>query len=388
MSKRNPHGNSIPLAVLRSDNNKFSWLSNIKNLSIGELVELYAYSEAIVDTVREPLLVLDKTLHVRTANRAFFRNFKMSQKETYGKYIYELNGGEWNIPELKKLLENILPRNSHFDNFEVSHNFDRLGQKIMLLNARRIVLEENKTQLILLAIEDVTEKRNLEKRKDEFLGMASHELKNPLTSIKAYIQILIKRLDKDQKNIYFLQQIERQADKMHNLIADLLDIRKIEAGKLAFEKQIFDLTSLIQKVVAEFQLLTDKHYIIREGDEKIQIFGNKDRIEQVLVNLLTNAIKYSPDGETITIRSKKKKEMVEVSVQDFGIGIVKSKQKFLFSPYYTAEVKDVGRNVSAGLGLYIASEIIKRHDGKMWLLSKKGKGSTFFFTLPIVKRKS
>lgn len=356
-------------------------------MSLGELVELYAYAEAIVETVREPLLVLDKTLHVRTANRAFFSNFKMSHKETYGKYIYELNGGEWNIPELKKLLEKILPLNSHFDDFEVSHNFDRLGKKIMLLNARRIILEGNKTQLILLAIEDITEKRNLAKRKDEFLGMASHELKNPLTSIKAYIQILNKRLVKDTKNQYFMHQIDRQADRMYNLIIDLLDIRKIEEGKLVFEKQLFDLTGLIQKVVAEFQLLTDQHVIIREGDEKIQVFGNKDRIEQVLINLLTNSIKYSPDGKKIIIRCKNNKGVGEVSVQDFGIGVEAAKQKYLFSPYYTEEIKQTGRDVSAGLGLYIASEIVKRHDGKIWLQSMKRKGSTFFFTLPTVKKK-
>lgn len=383
---KNVKGKSIPDAVLQSGDSKFSWLSNIKNLSIGELVELYAYSEAIVETVREPLLVLDKTLHVRTANRAFFRIFKMSQDETYGKYIYELNGGEWNIPELKKLLENILPKNSHFDDFEVIHDFDRLGRKIMLLNARRIVLEENKTQLILLAIEDITEKRNLEKRKDEFLGMASHELKNPLTSIKAYLQILEKRLVTDQENINFLSRIDRQADKMYSLISDLLDIRKIEEGKLVFEKEIFELTGFIKKVVAEFQLLTDKHDIIFKDSEKMQIVGNKDRIEQVIINLLTNAIKYSPEGKTIIIRVKKKKNTVEVSVQDFGIGIAQSKQKYLFSPYYTEEVKETGRNVSAGLGLFIASEIVKRHGGKMWLQSKKGKGSTFFFALPSVKK--
>lgn len=362
-------------------------LRNIRNLSIGELIELYAYSEAIVETIREPLLVLDKTLHVRTANRAFFHNFKMSQKETYGKFIYELNGGEWNIPELKKLLENVLPHNSHFDDFEVRHNFDRLGQKIMLLNARRIVLEENRTQLILLVIEDVTEKRNLEKRKDEFLGMASHELKNPLTSIKAYTQILNKRLVNDQKNGYFLRQIDKQADRMYNLITDLLDIRKIEEGKLAFEKRMFDLHNLIQKAVAEFRLLTEQHEIIYEGNEKIQVYGNKIRIEQVLINLITNAVKYSSPGKKIIVRCKQDKGMAEVSVQDFGIGVDPVNQKYLFSPYYTEKIAEARRGASTGLGLFIASEIVKRHDGKIWLQSKKGKGSTFFFTLPTAATK-
>lgn len=154
-------------------------------MTVEDVVVVYAYAEAIVETVREPLIILDEQLRIKTANKSFFDKFKVEKKETYNKLIFDLGNGQWDIPLLKKLLKEILPKSSYFNDYEVSHKFEDIGERTMLLNARRIVLEGHKTELILLAIEDMTDQKLIDKQKDDFIGIASHELKTPLTSIKA-----------------------------------------------------------------------------------------------------------------------------------------------------------------------------------------------------------
>lgn len=150
------------------------------------------YSEAIVETVRVPLIVLNKKLEVLTANRSFYETFKLTPEETENKLIYKLNGNAWNIPKLKILLEKILPTNTLFENYEVEINLPHIGFRILLLNARRTYRQVNNTEAILLAFEDVTDRRQLEKQKDDFIGIVSHELKTPLTSIKVFSELLEK----------------------------------------------------------------------------------------------------------------------------------------------------------------------------------------------------
>ncbi len=364
-----------------------SILGNLQKLSVAELIENYAYSEAIIETIREPLLVLDRNLNVKTANKAFFETFSMTKKETYGHYVYDLNGGEWNIPELKKLLEKIVPKNTHFNDFIVTHNFDRIGNKIMLLNARRIVLEGNKTQLILLAIEDITEKKKLEQQKEDFLNIASHELKTPLTTLKAYAQILGKRLGEgaDEKNEHFVSRINKQADKMVSIIQDILDASRLNEKALKLSKKKFDLDRFVRNIVDDFQYTTDNHIITIAGMIGREVIADKERIGQVLVNFITNAIKYSPGEKSIKIVLKTDNGNAVVSVQDYGIGIPKEKQALVFDRYYRVKEGGEKPGVGFGLGLYISSEIIKQHGGRIGVKknNSKEKGSVFWFSLPL-----
>jgi PAS domain S-box-containing protein len=382
---RNKQGISIPNAVIQTGKDKFSWLRDIRTLSIGDLIELYAYAEAIVETVREPLVILDKNLRVNSVNKSFLDTFQVTKQEIYGKHIYELNGGEWNISALKKLLEDILPKNSHFNNFEVRHNFSKLGEKVMFLNARRVVLEDNKTKLILLAIEDVTERKKLEQQKDEFVSIVSHELKTPLTSMKLFIQLVEKRLtDKgDKQNSYFIKNITKQANKLTDLINELLHVGRIESGQLILHKKNIDLEALIKRIVIDYQYTTEQHTLIKEGEIKQKVLCDEHRIEQVLTNLITNAIKYSPNSDKIIVKSTIKKDQVVISVQDFGLGIAKKEQPHVFERFYRTEKKNAQNIHGFGLGLYILGKIIQKHDGRMWVDSVKGKGSTFSFTLPL-----
>lgn len=375
----------IPTSVFPEESGTSSLSRDLVNLSVAELIERYAFAEAVVETVREPLVVLDPGLKVKSANKAFFDTFKMAEEETIGKLIFDLNGREWDVPELKRLLEDILPQNSHFNDYVVRHDFSRLGKKTMLLNARRVVLEENKTQLILLAIEDVTEKLKIQEQKDMLLGMASHELKTPITTIKSYAQLLGKRLAKsgDDKGATYIASILSGVDKLIALINDYLEFDKIEAGKLTLKKTKINLKELIGSILEDFRNTVKSHAFILEGKATKKVPADKDLVTQVITNLIDNAVSYSPEGKKVIVRIKNGDKEVVVSVQDFGSGIPKSKQKMLFNKYSRIEDSHTIKAKGHGLGLYISAQIVEKHGGRIWVESKKGEGSTFCFSLPV-----
>lgn len=232
------------------------------------------------------------------------------------------------------------------------------------------------------AKKDITKTVEQEKRMEEFVAMAAHELKAPVTTIKGYCGFLEHRLaqSKDIKSIYFLSQIEFQTDRILNLVNNFLDLRRIETGKLIFQKSTFDIDKLVTRVVRDFKYSMDTHHVILQGRTHQQILADPNKIEQVLINLLSNAIKYAPQKTKIIVSLKSNKNRVTVGVTDFGAGIPKSKRKIIFERFYQINKRLGG---GFGLGLYIASEIIKGHKGKIWVSSKEGQGSTFYFQLPI-----
>jgi len=229
-------------------------------------------------------------------------------------------------------------------------------------------------------IED--QKREMEK-KDEFISMASHELKTPVTSLKAYTEILLMSLkpDENPSAINMLGKMDKQIDKLTSLIGDLLDVSKSNSGQLNFSFEKIDLNELIREVTGIIQLSSSKHKIELQLSDTQIIDGDRNRLGQVISNLLSNAIKYSPGADKIIISSVKTKNDIKICVQDFGIGIPLSEQSKLFSRFFR-----VFNNTypGLGLGLYICNEIIKRHSGTMEFQSEEGKGSTFCFTLPVV----
>jgi len=349
-----------------------------------QLLEARDYAQAIIRTVQVPLLILDKDLRIKTANRSFQQMFMVTEEETVGKFVYDLGNGQWNIPALRKLLNEILPKNNIFDNYELEHTFPLIGHKTMLLNARKFIKDgEN----ILLAIEDITDSKDVEKQKDMFIGIASHELKTPITTLKSYAQILEKRLTQngESKDTYLVQNICKQTDRLTNLINDLLDTSKIQAGKLTLEKKRFDLQALVSKTIEDLQQVTESHRIIKEGEIRELVYGDQSRVEQVLVNLITNAVKYSPKANSVTVMLASDTENAIVSIRDTGFGIAEKDQDKVFERFFRAADKREKNVAGFGLGLYIAAEIVKGHGGKLWVDSTLGKGSTFHFTLPLMK---
>ncbi|HLL60692.1 MAG TPA: ATP-binding protein [Candidatus Nitrosocosmicus sp.] len=382
---KNKKGQSIPQVILDDQPNPIVLINDIKNLTVEDIVVIYAYAEAIVETVREPLIILDENLRIKTANKSFFDDFKVTKKETYNKLIFDLGNGQWDIPELKKLLKEILPKNSHFEDFEVTHTFEDIGTRTMILNARRIVLEGRKTELVLLAIEDITQKKIIDKHKDDFIAIATHELKTPLTSIKSFVQILQKDRIKTQneKSKFMLNKIAKQVYRMEHMMESFLNVYTLQTGKLELRKERFIMEDLLKDILETFQYAADTHTITLEGKKIGKMYADKERIGQVITNLLTNAIKYSPSADKVLITTNKKAHSITVSVRDFGMGIPKEQQNMIFERFYRVQTKNKKKVEGLGLGLYISHEIIKEHRGKMWVESKFGKGSTFCFTLPL-----
>lgn len=245
--------------------------------------------------------------------------------------------------------------------------------------------ENGRPERLLGTILDITETKRDEIRKNDFIAMASHELKTPLTSIKAYIQLVTQKLasSNDSFIINALLKVNQQVNKMTDLIHGFLDLSKIEPGKLQLKVQDFDINQLIKDAIAESNTTSTGHRIKFDGEETIIIKADKEKIEQVVNNFLSNAIKYSGKGNEISISIKKTGGNLQVAVADKGIGINPKDQQKIFQRFYRVENTGM-KNISGfGIGLYLSSEIILRHNGKIWVESEEGKGSTFYFSLPL-----
>jgi PAS domain S-box-containing protein len=234
---------------------------------------------------------------------------------------------------------------------------------------------------------DISERKRLEQKKDEFISIASHELKTPLTTLSGYAQLIDTRMKKEyESNLKFLSKMDQQFHKLNRLINDLLDVSKIQSGKLSLSKAIFNIVELVEETIQEVEPISNDHKLtLNKSMEKIQVDADIMKISQVLTNFLTNAIKYSPKNSSITVNVSNSNDDVLVEVIDEGRGIAENLQKKVFDKFF--QVDNPGTNLAQGmgLGLYISSEIIKRHGGTIGLKSQVGKGSTFYFTLPKAK---
>ncbi|QEC74687.1 PAS domain S-box protein [Mucilaginibacter ginsenosidivorax] len=235
-------------------------------------------------------------------------------------------------------------------------------------------LQEEKAQLY-------DEIKALNDKKDEFIGMASHELKTPLTSIQAYLQILNNDMPEERRKD-FLRRTGQQVKKLNQLVSDLLDISKIEAGKLQINPEPFDICTVVRDAIELITYTSPTHTVRFQTDlNDLLVLGDSQRIEQVILNLLTNAIRYAPSSKDIDVYLSEESGLVKVGVRDRGIGIPENKLTEIFSRFYRiAENKNTS---GLGLGLYLARQIIERHHGRIWAESKPGEGSVFYFTLPI-----
>jgi signal transduction histidine kinase len=244
--------------------------------------------------------------------------------------------------------------------------------------------ELTKIQAALLT--EIESRKEAENKKDEFISIASHELKTPLTSIIGYVQLLQRSLKKyeDKTVDNYLGRTNLQLGKLQNLIGDLLDISKIESGKIEFNKKEFDFNAMLQSAIDIVQQTQDC-IIINKESVKAWVYGDEMRIEQVIINYLTNAIKYSPECKEVHIETSiTAQNEIHLKVRDFGIGIPKEMQSKLFEKFYRVE-GTATRFQGLGIGLYISSEIIKRHKGTCGVVSAPGKGSEFWFKIPLTK---
>ncbi|MCY0976725.1 PAS domain-containing protein [Chryseobacterium wangxinyae] len=351
-----------------------------------ELVDNQAFLSSIIHTVRESLLVLDAKFTVISANTHFLNTFKVSSEDTVGTLLFELGNHQWDIEALKELLIKILPTNNPVIDFEVEHDFPHIGKKIMLLNAYRVEFEGQYKDRILIAIEDITDKTEIDRRKDDFLSIASHELKTPLTTIKGLVQLL-QRMPPNgasEKYLSTLDKVGSYVDRLNNLITELLDTSKIQSGNIELHNEPFNIDKTIKDTVESLSLATPDYKVILSGNSDAMILGDELQVSQVINNLISNAIKYSPGNDQVDVHVSRVGNFVKVSVTDYGMGISPQDKKKIFERFFRA--RDIQKKFPGlGIGLYISHEIIANHKGSLWVESEIGKGSTFSFTLPIMK---
>jgi PAS domain S-box-containing protein len=365
-------------------------LQDIADEKIAE--EKQAILAAIVSSSDDA--IISKTLEgmITSWNAAAERMFGYKEAEAIGRHISLIIPPE-RIDE-ETLIITKIKQGEKIDHFETI----RLAKDGKHINISLTIspLKNKKGQIIGASkiARDITAKIELEKQrqlytkrlqelnkyKDEFMAMASHELKTPLTVIKANIQLLQYKLANDV-NIDFVNKTLNQVNKISDLINSLLDVSKIQAGKLEMNLSVFDINDLITEIVTTIQPTTSTHAIIFIPTQKILISADRERIEQVIVNMLINAVKYSPGAKQIFINAGKDDGKVIISVKDNGIGIPQEDIENIFSSFY--RVRGLASTFAgSGIGLYISSEIVKRHHGEIWVESKVGEGSVFHFSLP------
>ncbi|MBU7583335.1 MAG: PAS domain-containing protein [Nostoc sp. TH1S01] len=365
------------------------------------------YAEAIVATVRDSLVVLDTDLRVITANEFFYEKFQVLPAETEQRLIYEIGNGQWNIPQLRSLLEEILPQQSQFQDLEVEHNFEQIGQKIMRLNARKLS-HIHDVQMILLVIEDITQQKQLEaertqllaqeqsareaaetanRAKDEFLSILSHELRNPLNAMLGWANLLrTHQLEATTVN-QGLAAIESSAQAQAHLIGDLLDISRISSGRLQMNPQEIELVPIIEAAIAVVRLAAESKNIqihTNLASTSRPIVGDPIRLQQVVWNLLSNAIKFTPIRGRIDVTLEYTALQAQIQVSDTGKGINPEFLPYIFEHFRQADGSRTRSNPGLGLGLSIVRHLVELHGGTVEAESPgEGQGATFIVRLPL-----
>jgi two-component system CheB/CheR fusion protein len=370
---------------LQSTNEELMTINDELNQRNVDLKEAVEYAEAIVETIRQPLIDLYSDLRIRKANKAFYTFFNLDAYHTEGNYLNEVGSGLFNIPELMDRLRQTISRRLPFQDLEWKFSLPSSGERIVLFSAMRINGQPGKRSRVLLGVEDVTERRLLERKKDEFIGIASHELKTPATSIQAYTQILYNEFVEanDQRSAQLVSKLNNQVTRLANLTRDLLDMTKITQGQLRLKEGYFDIHTLIMEIVEEMQRTTHHRIIFSPTPFVSKFWGDRERIGQVLQNLISNALKFSPAAGQVVVGLDYDNNMVHLKVQDFGIGISPEVQDKIFDRFFRSDDPAAHDHPGLGLGLYISSEIVRQHGGSIMVQSEKGQGSIFIVSLPV-----
>jgi two-component system cell cycle sensor histidine kinase PleC len=376
--------------------------------------EVSEFAESVINTVREPLISLDQDLRVVTVSRSFYEFFKVKPEETVGQLIYDLGNKQWDIPKLRELLETILPQKASFENYEVEHNFTTIGRKIMLLNARQIQRGAGKKRIILLAIEDITERREIEtglekaheelyelatelKRvalvKSEFLANMSHELRTPLNSINGFSEVLYDEtfgpLNEKQKK--YVNNVLTSGKHLLLLINQILDMAKVESGKMKLALSKLPMKNLLNEIsllVADLVRKNKLQMQLEIAEDLPDIEADELKVKEIIYNLISNAVKFTPEGGKIGMRAKKAGSEIEIVVWDTGVGIADENMEKIFEGFFRVDTPYSRVTEGTGLGLPLSKKLVELHKGKLSVESAGlDKGTSVRFTLPILSRR-
>ncbi|RZJ76152.1 MAG: PAS domain-containing protein [Flavobacterium sp.] len=368
------------------------------------------YSEAIIETIREPLIVLDKNMRVKSANASYYRVFSTSERDTEGRVLFDVGFAQWNIPGLREQFEMALRQRTGFENYEIKTTFPEIGERTMLLNVRPILNESLTDQLILVAIEDVSDIRNanllltlnnrsLEENNKEltsFSYIASHDLQEPLRKIYTFSKLIIDNEDEVQSETTkkYLERIMVSTLRMRQLIEDLLDYSRINNLEANFDET--EIVSIIEESKTEIiDNQNSKDASITIGElPSLKVLPVL--IRQLFINLIGNALKYSKPGtspvikisavnvdgkETVLLGGDEKLKYCRITIEDNGIGFPQEQALRIFEPFQRLHSKD--NYEGTGIGLAICKKIMVKHRGLIAADSKPGVGSNFYLYFPV-----
>jgi len=346
------------------------------------------FAEAIVETVREPLVILSQNLQVMEANRTFYETFQTTREETEHRLIWDLGDGQWNIPALRELLENVLPAHSTFRDFEVTHEFQKVGRKVMLLNAREIFDPNAQVRTILLAIEDVTDRKRTEQELQttnadlkHFAYAVTHDLQEPLRMVVNFTELLAREYEGklgEEADTFISYSVEG-ALRIEALLKGLLAYWEVtEREQTSFDT--IDCGAVFSKVIFNLQAAIAQSGAIVTSDPLPTVVAEEVMLTQVFQNLISNSIKYAGEGTPrIHVSAEKNAGGWLFSVRDNGVGIDPKDADRVFGMFKRLH----GREVSGtGIGLALCKKVVERQGGRIWVESETGRGATFKFTVP------
>jgi signal transduction histidine kinase len=384
--------NRILLSVneeLRASNAELGRTSLALRLS-GEL------TSAIVETMRSPLLVLTADLRVESANQAFLDSFQVDRQETIGQRIYHLGNGQWDIPELRRLLEHILPNDSAFDDFEVRHDFGRIGARTMLLNARRLEGADQRSGRIVLVIADITDQMRIANELkavsveqlrsnaelDQFAAVASHDLQEPLRMVSSFIGLLQLRCGDlfDDRARKYMAHIADGAQRMTGMIGAILTYSQI--GQEADDVSAIDSAIPLADAMSNLKVQIEQAHAVILPGALPRVLANRHQLCQLFQNLLANAVKFRSGHRPAIIRVDAVETAHEwiFAVADNGVGMAEDDYGRIFKPFQRA---NMDRRVEGfGIGLATCKKIVDHHKGRIWVEARIGVGTTFRFSLP------
>jgi two-component system CheB/CheR fusion protein len=369
-----------------------------RNRELGQLninvEKARAYADVIVESMREPLLVLDGELKIVRANHAFYADFKTRREDTEGRFLYQLGTVEWNTPLLREKLHAVLTRSEPVNDLEVELTLPLAGRRLMALSARKISAADERGELILLTLGDITERsanadtlRETGRRKDEFLAMLAHELRNPLTPIRHAIHLL-RLTPPGQSATSLYDMLDRQTVRLVRLVDELLDVARMTRGLIELKRETLDLGVLVRHAAEanRARIEEGRHTLLLEvPDTGLLVDGDSVRLEQVISNLLENAAKYTPHGGRITLTLARVKGEAVLCVRDNGIGLAPAVLERIFDLFTQVDNSLVRSGGGLGLGLAVVRSLLELHGGSIEARSAGlGQGSEFIVRLPVL----
>ena len=348
----------------------------------------FDFAEAIVETVREPLVILNQNLQVMKANKAFYETFRAAPEETEDRLIYDLGNGQWNIPKLRELLENILPAHSTFRNFEVTHEFEHVGRKVMLLNASEIFNPNAQARTILLAIEDATDRKQAEEalqttnaELQQFAYALTHDLQEPLRMVVNFTELLGReyagKLGEEADT--FISYSVQGALRIEALLKALLaywEVSEREQGGFAS----IDCGAVLAKALLNLQAAIAQSGAMVTSDPLPTVVAEEVMLMQLFQNLISNSIKYrGGEAPRIHVPAQRDAEGWLFAVRDNGIGIDPQDTDRVFGMFKRLHGSEIP---GTGIGLAICKKVVERKGGRIWVESETGRGATFKFTIP------